>query len=261
LTDTGSDLPVLEFSNADIGYDGRTAVAGFTATVGSGEVVAILGANGSGKSTIVRGLFGLAAQYGGTIRIFGIDRDRYKDWRSIGYVPQLHTIGIGVPSTVTEVVMSGRLSQLPPWRRLGLADRRAVADAIEAVDLTDQARTPVGKLSGGQQRRVLIARALATQPHVLVLDEPTAGVDAASQEAFARTLAGLIDRGSTVVLVAHELGPVAPLISRVIVMRGGAKAFDGPPENTPEAVLGGDAHHAHGETPVRHSGLGLAGGG
>jgi len=249
--------PVLEFDTTDIGYEGRAVVRGFSARVTSGEVVAILGANGSGKSTIVRGVFGLALTYAGTIRIFGTDRERYKDWRKVGYVPQVQAIGSGIPSTVREVVRSGRLSQLPPWRRFGRADDRAVSQAIEAVDLTHRAHTPVGQLSGGQQRLVLIARALATQPDLLVLDEPTAGVDATNQEGFARTLAGMVDRGSTIVLVAHELGPVAPLVSRVIVMRDGAAIFDGMPGDTPESVLGGDRHHAHGEVPVRRPGPGL----
>lgn len=254
-------MSVLEFDNADIGYMGRAVVHGFDTTVTAGEVVAILGANGSGKSTIVRGLFGLAPTYAGTIRIFGTDRDHYKDWRRVGYVPQVQTIGAGIPSTVTEVVTSGRLSQLPPWKPLGAPDKRAVAAAIEAVDLAHRARTPVGQLSGGQQRRVLIARALATQPDLLVLDEPTAGVDATSQDAFARTLAELVKRGSTIVLVAHELGPVAPLVSRVVVMRSGSAIFNGSPGDAPASALGGDGHHAHGAGPARRPGLGLPGDG
>jgi zinc transport system ATP-binding protein len=144
-----------------------------------------------------------------------------------------------------------------PWHRFGTGDRERVAAAIDAVGLAGRAGTPVAELSGGQQRRVLIARALASEPELLVLDEPTAGVDAPSQAALADTLARLAETGSTIVLVAHELGPVEPLISRVVVMQGGSKVFDGPRDHAPIDDHGGDWHHHHGEAPVRRPGLGL----
>jgi zinc transport system ATP-binding protein len=125
------------------------------------------------------------------------------------------------------------------------ADRAAVRDALAAVDLADRARDGVAVLSGGQQQRVLIARALAGQPDLLVLDEPTAGVDLAHQQVFADLLTTLTERGVTVVLVAHELGPLAPLITRSVVMRDGRVAYDGPPVETFTDV------HAHAHHPVR----------
>jgi zinc transport system ATP-binding protein len=160
---------------------------------------------------------------------------------------------------VREIVASGRLARVRPWRRFSDVDHDAIAAAIEAVGLTARARVPVGKLSGGQQRRVLIARALAGQPDVLVLDEPTAGVDAPSQEALATILTELCSRGLTVVLIAHELGPVAPLVTRVVVMSHGAVAFDGLPTAAPDNSWGGDEHHAHGDPRVTRPAVGLIG--
>ena len=240
--------PVLHFDNASIGYEGRAVVRALDLRIDAGEVVAVLGTNGSGKSTLVRGLFGLAQLLDGTIQVLGTDRDQFREWRRIGYVPQAQLHAGAMPTTVREMVASGRLAHLRPWQRFGRLDQEAVAAAIDAVGLADRTRTPVAKLSGGQQRRVLIARALAGQPEVMVLDEPTAGVDAPSQEALAGILAELCSRGLTVVLVAHELGPVAPLVTRVVVMHHGEVAFDGPPGEAPPSA-GGDWHHDHGHQP------------
>jgi zinc transport system ATP-binding protein len=152
-------------------------------------------------------------------------------------VPQRVGAGSGVPATVGEVVAAGRLARRGFLRPATGADRRAVAEALEAVGLADRAREPVTVLSGGQQQRVLIARALAGAPELLVLDEPTAGVDLASQEAFAACLGRFVGQGGTVVFVAHELGPLRPLITRAVVVHHGAIVHDGePPEHDNDHV-------------------------
>jgi zinc transport system ATP-binding protein len=143
---------------------------------------------------------------------------------------------------VLEVVTSGRLSQRRPFMPLRRADRTIVRDAIEAVGLSAKATDGCGTLSGGQQQRALIARALAAQPDLLVLDEPTAGVDVESQQTFADVIRRLVDRGLTVLLVAHELGPMAELVDRAVVMREGRVAYDGPPL---ASFTEADAAHAH----------------
>jgi zinc transport system ATP-binding protein len=249
----------LEMTGAHIGYRGQAVVHDLDLRVDDGEVVAILGANGSGKSTAVRGALGIAMRLAGEVRLFGQPLEAFRDRGRVGYVPQNHTLGTGVPSTVTEVVAAGRLSRVRPWRRMGPADHRRVADAIEAVGLTHRARMPVAELSGGQQRRVLIARALASDPELLVLDEPTAGVDLENQAALSSTLAELSASGATIVLIAHELGPMAPLVDRVVVMQGGRKVFDGPRGDAPTGDHGHDWHHHHGEPPASAHGLGLGG--
>ena len=212
-------------------------------TVHSGEFVALLGTNGSGKSTLMRTLVGVLPPADGTARIFGADVTRRAavDWERVGYVPQRSTATAGVPATVTEVVTAGLLSQ----RRLRLGrdtGKRATA-ALERVGMAHVARRSIGSLSGGQQQRVLIARALAREPELLLLDEPLAGVDSENQSAFATTMASLRDEGLTVLVVLHETGPLAPLLSRAVVLRHGRVVHDGAP---PQAAPGHDAHdHDH----------------
>ncbi|WP_067178657.1 metal ABC transporter ATP-binding protein [Microtetraspora niveoalba] len=241
-------------AGGEVALDGRPILRGVDLSVGEGEFLVVLGANGSGKSTLVRALLGLVPLSGGSVRLYGTPPAKFREWRRIGYVPQRLSIGGGVPATVREVVSSGRIARRGRFRRTGAADRRAVADALDAVGLADRAAYPVHALSGGQQQRVLIARALAGEPDAFVMDEPTAGVDADSQRLLAATLAGLRERGKTVVLVAHELGPLEPLITRAIVLRGGRVAYDGAPPAAVEAGVGAGGHvHAHAHAHA-HSG-------
>ena len=154
-------------------------------------------------------MLGLVPLAAGAGQLFGTPQRRFRQWQRIGYVPQRLGAGSGVPATVGEVVASGPAGPArASCARRGAADRAAVAAALAAVGLADRAGDPVATLSGGQQQRTLIARALAGEPELLVLDEPTAGVDAASQEAFAEALRDFVGGGGTVLLVAHELGPL-----------------------------------------------------
>jgi zinc transport system ATP-binding protein len=156
---------------------------------------------------------------------------------------------------VAEVVASGRLARRGILRPPGRVDREAVAEALRAVGLADRAKDPVATLSGGQQQRTLIARALAGRPELLVLDEPTAGVDAASQEAFAGALRGFADDGGTVLLVAHELGPLRPLISRAIVVHQGQIAHDGAVPDPAGHHAEPDHDHVHPHGPEEPAGM------
>jgi zinc transport system ATP-binding protein len=231
---------VVEVRGIVVAYGGRPVLRGIDLTVRAGEAVAILGANGSGKSTLIRTVLGLVPRVAGTVRLFGVDQARpaRRQLRRVGYVPQRLGAGSGVPATVAEVVASGRLARRTLLRPARAADRTAVASALAAVGLADRASAPVGTLSGGQQQRTLIARALAAEPELLILDEPTAGVDAASQEAFAEALRSFLDGGGSVLLVAHELGPLAALVTRAVVIHDGVVAHDG-------AVPEPAGHHAH----------------
>lgn len=198
-------------------------------TVKDGEFVVILGSNGSGKTTLVRALLGLIPLADGELELFGTPLKRFREWSRIGYVPQRFSATAGVPATVEEVVLSGRISVARRGRGYGPEDRAAASEALEAVQLADRIHDPVDELSMGQQQRVLIARALAGRPDVLVLDEPLAGVDQKRQGDFAMTLGELNRSGRTVVLVAHELGALQSLVSRAVVLRDGEIAYDGPP--------------------------------
>jgi zinc transport system ATP-binding protein len=239
---------IIELRDGTVGYHDRPVLHSVSLEVAAGEVVAVLGANGSGKSTLVKAVLGLLPLSAGTVALFGVPLPRFRHRPRIGYVPQRVGAGSGVPATVTQVVSSGRLARRG-FRFAGPADWAAVAGAIATVGLTDRRHDSVATLSGGQQQRVLIARALATEPDLLVLDEPTSGVDAASQAAFAAGLRQFASDGGTVVLVAHELGPLAELVSRAVVLDQGRVVHDGP--------VPGPAtdHDVHPHAPAEPSGL------
>ncbi|MEH1055313.1 ABC transporter ATP-binding protein [Micromonospora sp. CPCC 206171] len=247
--------PVITVTHGAVGYDGRPVLRDVSLTVAAGEVVAVLGANGSGKSTLIRAVLGLVPLAAGSVELFGTPLRRFRQWRRIGYVPQRLGAGGGVPATVREVVASGRLARRGVLRPPGRADREAVDAALRAVGLADRAADPVATLSGGQQQRTLIARALAGRPELLVLDEPTAGVDAASQEAFATALRDFVADGGTVLLVAHELGPLRPLISRAVVVHEGGICHDGAVPEPAGHHAEPDHDHVHPHGPDEPAGL------
>ena len=221
--------PVIDLEGVHVAIAGRPVLRDIDLTVRSGEFVALMGPNGSGKSTLVRAVTGLRPITRGRIRLFGVPADEFREWRRIGFVPQRAGAASGVPASVREVVASGRLGRRRLLAPPSAADRRAVADALEVVGLADRAADSVATLSGGQQQRVLIARALAGEPDVFLMDEPTAGVDLPNQQALAETLGVLKARGATIVLVAHELGPMATLVDRAVVLSHGQIVFDGAP--------------------------------
>ena len=238
--------PIVAVRDARVNIGGRPVLYDVDLTVGSGEFVALMGANGSGKSTLVRAVLGQRPVSHGQVKLFGSPLADFREWRRIGYVPQRASAASGVPASVREIVTSGRLARRRLLAPLSRADRRAVADALEVVGLSEQARDSVATLSGGQQQRVLIARALAGEPDVIFLDEPTAGVDLPNQRSLAESLAVLKERGATVVLVAHELGPLASLVDRAVVLSHGRVTYDGAP------LRDEDVHVHHHATLHRH---------
>jgi zinc transport system ATP-binding protein len=250
-----ASVDAIVVDDVSVVLNGRPVLDDVSVQVAAGEVVAILGANGSGKSTLVRGIVGLVPLARGQIRLFGQPSGTFRAWHRIGYVPQRITATSGVPATVREVVSAGRLGRAAWWRPWSTADRAAIDQAVTVVGLSDRLDDGVANLSGGQQQRVLIARALAGQPDLLILDEPTAGVDAASQLAFAHTLGRLVNVGTTILLVAHELGPLEPLVQRAVVLRAGRVVHDGQPPR-PVGQHADPAHdhvhpHAELETDTR----------
>ncbi|MGH2701738.1 MAG: metal ABC transporter ATP-binding protein, partial [Actinomycetota bacterium] len=154
---------------------------------------------------------------------------KFRDWGRVGYVPQRITATSGVPATVLEVVLSGRLARSRKWGPHSKTDAAAALNALDQVDMAGSHKAPVETLSGGQQQRVLIARALAGDPDVLVLDEPVSGVDLEHQETFAATLQELNRNGRSVLLVAHALGVIEPLVTRAVVLTQGKITYDGKP--------------------------------
>ena len=222
--------PVLEAEHISFGYGEHLVIEDVSIAVAPGEFVALVGPNGSGKSTLLRLLLGLNPPSAGHVRLFGQAPDRLTDRWRIGYVPQRAAAPADLPATVQEVVAAGRLARSGWHRRLKPNDRTEIEHAMESVSLLDLRNRPVRELSGGQQQRAFIAKALAGQPELLVLDEPVAGVDAESQERFRDSLTHLVaEHDAAVLLVSHELGAVADALDRVVVLRRGHVFFNGPP--------------------------------
>jgi zinc transport system ATP-binding protein len=211
--------------------------------VSPGEFVAIAGPNGGGKTTLLRITLGLERPSSGETKLFGEPASSFSRRETLGYLAQRSQLNIEAPATVREVVAAGRLAAgglIGPLRR---RERAIVDESIERVGLTALASRPLRQLSGGQQQRAFIAKALAGEPSLLVLDEPTAGVDAPAQEALAGLLARLHQElGVTILYVSHEFGAVEHHVQRLVLVRGGI-VFDGPPSALPE--LWHDPSHVH----------------
>jgi len=249
---------VISLRAATASLGARTVLRGIDLTVDRGEVVALLGANGSGKSTAVRAVIGQVPLSSGDLELFGTPFARFRQWRRIGYVPQRSTAAGGVPATVREVVSSGRLAHTG-LRPLGRADRAAVSRALELVGMADRAKDSVNALSGGQHQRALIARALAGEPDLLIMDEPLAGMDLTSQDVLAEALREQVGRGTSVLLVLHELGPFAPLIDRAAVLRDGLVERVADPESLHDlACHPHDTHDAEGAASAIRTGLSVS---
>lgn len=244
--------PHFHLSGGTVKFGATVALRNVHFHLEPGEFVVLLGANGSGKTTMVKALLGLVPLSKGRLDVFGTPLPRFRDWGRIGYVPQRASAASGVPASAFEVVLAGRLARSRKWGLHTRDDARAVREALELVDMADKRREPVETLSGGQQQRVLIARALAGEPDVLVLDEPVSGVDLEHQESFATTLGELNRGGRSVLLVAHALGVIEPLVSRAVVLTQGEVTYDGKPLR--ELHDSHVHHHPHSaEQPPRFS--------
>jgi len=223
----------VEFQRVDFAYpQGPTVLAGVDLRVDAGEFVAIAGPNGGGKTTLLRLALGLEQPTSGEVTLFGEPARSFGGRARIGYLAQRTKIGGRAPVTVREVVEAGR-APLRPVGRLRPEDRAAVDEALERVGMSNLARRPLSQLSGGQQQRAFIAKALAAHPTLLVLDEPTTGVDVEAQDALAALLDELhVDLGVTILYVSHEFGSVEDFVERLVLVRERI-VFDGPPSDLP----------------------------
>ncbi len=236
--------PLLDAQGMYVSLGGLPILRDVSLQVHAGEAVAILGGNGSGKSTTIRAVLGLIPFQEGTVKLFGTELANFDQWDRVGYVPQHSTLNVS-NATVREIVSSGRLSHHKMFQFLNREDRKHVNHALELVELTDRARWPFSTLSGGQKQRALIARALASEPELLIMDEPLAGVDLHSQDGLARLLGGLRSDGLGLAVVLHEQGPLAGVLDRWvtlcdgrIVADDGQGATDCLPASMPSSALG-----------------------
>ncbi|MGY4706469.1 metal ABC transporter ATP-binding protein [Candidatus Bipolaricaulota sp. J31] len=208
--------PVVELSDVWVELGGHTVLEGVSMAVDEGEFVSVVGPNGAGKTTLLRVILGLVQPARGEVRVFGVRPWELGRGRArIGYVPQTESTDPGFPLRVIDVVLMGRYGSLGLVRRPGAADRRAALKALELVGIADLATRPIGELSGGQRQRAFLARALAAEPRLLLLDEPTTGVDPAASESFYELLRRIQERGVTIVMVTHDIGVVSRYVDKV----------------------------------------------
>jgi ABC-type Mn2+/Zn2+ transport system ATPase subunit len=230
--------------NLQVRYERVTALDGLSFRVEAGTALGIVGPNGSGKSTLLKAVAGLVEPTRGTVRVEG-KSPREVPPGTIGYVPQIEDVDWTFPVSVRDVVAMGRYPRLGPFQRFTARDRDAVERAIAALDLGKFGDRHISQLSGGQQQRVFVARAIAQEPKLLLLDEPTTGVDAATEEALLRVVRGLVAEGLPVLMTTHDLDRAPEWFDRLIVVDRKILA-DGVPHAVLESgVYAGIREHTH----------------
>ncbi|MDR7417256.1 MAG: metal ABC transporter ATP-binding protein [Armatimonadota bacterium] len=249
--------PAIEVRNLTVSYREQPAVRHVSFQIEPGLLVGLVGPNGAGKSTLLKALVGLVVPDTGAVRIFGQPISQTR--RLVAYVPQRSEVDWDYPIVVEEVVLMGRFVHLGLVRRPGPEDRRIAREALRQVGMEGFADRQIGQLSGGQQQRVFLARALAQEARVLLLDEPFVGVDAATEETIYVLLRRLQQEGRTVVVATHDLSRAQTAFDRLLLLNQVLVAY-GPPERvfTPELLqrtYGGRltlleaAHQRGGEAP------------
>jgi ABC-type Mn2+/Zn2+ transport system ATPase subunit len=213
----------LEVDNLSAGYNGTLALAGVSLRVPHGARVAVVGPNGAGKSTFFKVLVGLLPVRAGRVTIHGEPLGQHRD--CVAYVPQREDVDWRFPVTVSEVVMMGRFGRQGWLGRSGPADHAAVALSLEQLGIAHLARHTIGELSGGQQQRVFLARALAQQPHILLMDEPFTGVDATTQETTLQLLEALKEQQVTALVSTHDLTLAAQRFEYTLLLNRRVVAF------------------------------------
>ena len=218
----------LTIEDLTVGYNGTPALTGVSMRVPHGGQVAVVGPNGAGKSTLFKAIVGLLPMRAGRVLLHRQAPGRQDD--PIAYVPQREEIDWSFPVTVSDAVMMGRYGRLGWLRRPGATDREVVARCLRELDIADLAQRAIGELSGGQQQRVFLARALAQEPHVLLLDEPFTGVDVTAKQALLELLDRLRERRITVLVSTHDMVTASQRFELVALLDGRLVAYGPPPE-------------------------------
>lgn len=217
----------LEMENVRVSYNGQLALQDLSFQVPHGARLAVVGPNGAGKTTLFKALVGLVQLEIGHIRIHGEPLGHHQD--CVAYVPQREEVDWRFPVTVTDVVMMGRFGQQGFLQRPGKEDHNAVAHSLDQLGIADLGKRPIGELSGGQQQRVFLARALAQEPHILLMDEPFTGVDITTQEATLELLEHLQTQQVTAMVSTHDLTLASERFDQVLLLNKRMIAY-GPPE-------------------------------
>ena len=215
-TPAASATVAVRLRDVSAGYGERIALEEITLDLPTGSLVAIFGPNGGGKSTLLKLIAGLVAPTTGTVETLGLPAG--KAARRIAYVTQAELVDWSFPVSVWDVAMMGRYPRLGPWRRPDSTDREAVRAALDQVGMLDRAQSQIGELSGGQRRRAFLARAIAADPELYLLDEPVTGVDVTTQEDLMTVLHAETERGRTVIATTHDLAAAAAHFDTVIAL-------------------------------------------
>ncbi len=223
-----SDTPAIEVEHLTVSYGAVPALLDVTFSVPQGTLVGVIGPNGSGKSTLIKTILGFLKPDVGHVRIFGRPAEKAKG--CVAYVPQRSAVDWDFPVTVREVALMGRYGRVPWYRSLGVEDREAADEALRRVRMEEFAQRQIGQLSGGQQQRVFMARAMAQGAQVLLLDEPFAGVDAATEGAILDVLRETRSTGRTLVVVHHDLATAAEYFDRLLLLKQRVYAYGEPRE-------------------------------
>lgn len=224
-----ADAPALHLDQVSVHYNGIPALENVSLEIRRGEQVAVVGPNGAGKSTLFNVIAGIVRPTRGSVRVYGSGPGQHI---CVGYVPQRNRIDWRFPVTVADTVMMGRIGRIGLFRWPGKIDRERVAHALEQVGMTAFAQRQIGALSGGQQQRVFLARALAQEAELLLLDEPLSGLDMPSQEAILQILANLRHQGITMLVATHDLNQAAEQFPLLLLLNRRVIAL-----GTPTAVL------------------------
>lgn len=238
----GDPTVVIDLRDVTTIYEGERipAIHDINLEVRKGEFVALIGPNGVGKTTLLETISGLLAHSSGEVRVFGLDVRRHGHLvrRRIGYIPQEIAFDELTPFLVRDVVLMGRFGRIGLIRRPSAADRRAVEEALAAVGIEELAHRPIGKLSGGQQQKVMLARALAKEPELLLLDEPFSNLDFVARREISELIARLQrELGLTTLIVLHDVDNLPQGCNRVVLMRAGRIFRDGPPAEVLDPVV------------------------
>ena len=223
-----SDLPALNVDRVSAGYPGNwQALDKISFSVNKGERVAVIGPNGAGKSTLFKAIVGVMQISRGRITIFG--EDTHSSHTNVGYVPQQSSVDWAFPASVFDVVMMGRNRHIGWFRWPGKRDRAIVRDVLARLSLSDLADRQISELSGGQRQRVFIARAMAQDTRLMVLDEPFSGVDQTAEQEIIESLDILTQHGITLLLSTHHMDNAALRFDKILILRGRLLAY-GPPD-------------------------------
>jgi zinc transport system ATP-binding protein len=211
---------IVEARDVSVEYNGNTVIDHVSLDVMKGDVLGIVGPNGGGKTTLLNAILGNVKLSSGTVKLFGVDHNKFKDYQRIGFVAQ-HSIQFDplFPATVEEIVALGCLSRKKIGRRLNKADREAVDRAMEATGILSIRKRKISELSGGQKQRIFVAKALVRDPELLIFDEATSGLDVSIQDRFVNLLKSLRkERGVTIITVSHDLSSVMCQANKLAVV-------------------------------------------